>query len=187
MRATTCVVETEDLEEVTLGVAAIAAAIARTITITSPRWPDRPAEHPTDRTGVRVLRTPEYDVWLLRWPTGTGVTPHDHGASIGAFCVVDGSLLEHRWHAGMRTSRIIGPAETVTIGQGEVHDVIGLTDGSLSVHVYSPPLSSMNFYDESGTVVVRSEAVESDSFEEPEPVGMASGNVGNVGNALVGR
>jgi hypothetical protein len=184
MGVSTCVVEAEDLEEVTLGVAAVAAAIARTITLTSRRWPNRPAEHPTDRTGVRVLGTPDYDVWLLRWPVGTGVTPHDHGMSIGAFCVVDGSLLEHRWRAGERTSRVVGAAETVTIGQGAVHDVIGVTDGSLSVHVYSPPLASMNFYDDTGTVVVRSELVESDSFEEPEPAGPTVGTAGNVGTRL---
>jgi hypothetical protein len=152
--------EPENREDVADSVAEIAAAIARTITVTSGRWPKLPGEHPTDRTGVRVLATPDFDVWLLRWPTGTGVTPHDHGTSVGAFSVVHGSLVELRWRGGARTSRLIGPAETVTIGRGVVHDVIGVTDGSLSVHAYSPPLSLMNFYDEDGMFLVRSEAVD---------------------------
>ena len=148
-------------------IAEIAAAIARTITVTSDRWPRRPAEHPTDRTGVRVLTTEQYDVWLLRWLTGTGVTPHDHGESMGAFCVVRGSLLEVRWEHGGRTARTIDPTQTLTIGRGIVHDVIGAADGSLSVHVYSPPLSRMNFYDADATVVVGSEQVDTDAMVEP--------------------
>ena len=27
--------------------------------------------------GVRIYRTYDYDAWLLRWPPGTRVTPHD--------------------------------------------------------------------------------------------------------------
>ena len=170
MAVSTYVCESRDADEVALGVAAVAAAIARTITVTSRRWPRLPAECATHRTGVRVLSTPDYDVWLLRWPAGTGVTPHDHGTSVGAFCVVDGSLMEERWQAGARISRVIGPAETVIIGREVVHDVVGVIDGSLSVHVYSPPLSLMNFYDEDGMAVVRRETVESGCLEEPESV-----------------
>lgn len=151
--------ESEDAGTVAGYVGELARAIAHTITVTSARWPSFPVEHPTDRTGVRVLSNDLYDVWLLRWPTGTGVTPHDHGASIGAFSVVRGSLVEVRWRGAARTSQLIGSAETVTIGRGIVHDVIGATDGSLSVHVYSPPLACMNFYDEEGSVVVRCETI----------------------------
>ncbi len=153
-----------------------ASAIARTITVTSGRWPARPARHSTDRTGVRVLSTDDYDVWLLRWPAGTAVTPHDHGPSVGAFCVVRGSLVEMRWQDGQPAPRAVGPAETVTVGRGVVHDVIGVTDGSLSVHVYSPPLSLMNYYDDSGAVLVGSELV--GSADEHDATSVWTGVVG---------
>jgi Cysteine dioxygenase type I len=160
MDGTARIVESPGSQDVGSVVGEIAAAIARTITMTSGSWPERPAEHATDRTGIRVLSGHEYDVWLLRWPTGTSVTPHDHGSSIGGFCVVKGSLIESRWEHGALTSRMIGTGEAVTIDRGVVHDVVSISDGSLSVHVYSPPLTLMNFYDEEGRVVVRSETID---------------------------
>lgn len=142
-------------------VAEVAAAIAATLTVTSGRWPSLPAEHATDRTGARVLSTEAYDVWLLRWPQGTSVDPHDHGRSAGGFAVVAGALEEVRWRDGAPVSRVVLPGQSVTVGRGVVHDVVGLTRGALSVHVYTPPLREMAFYDPSGQNVVRRETVES--------------------------
>jgi quercetin dioxygenase-like cupin family protein len=142
-------------------VAGIAAAIAATLRSTPDRWGPQPEPHPTERTGVRVIAIDECDVWLLRWPSGTRVAPHDHGESVGAFSVVRGELLEVRWHAGAPVTRRVHDGETVDIDRGVVHDVVGATDGALSVHVYSPPLASMGFYDEEGAMLlVRQEVVD---------------------------
>ena len=128
----------------------IAACMARR-TIT---FADRVPVDPVQRTGMRLIGTDRYDVWLLRWPPGAGVSPHDHGDSAGAFSVVDGELTEVRWLGGATEARSITPGKVITIERGIVHDVIGGTISSLSVHVYSPPLTSMSYYGGTGEEAV---------------------------------
>lgn len=111
---------------------------------------------------IRVLATPHYDVWLLRWPVGTRVEPHDHGESAGVFRVVEGRLLELRWVDGRTVARHLVAGATLEISRGVVHDVVAESDRALSVHVYSPPLVTMRFYDKHGVQVVRSEQVDAE-------------------------
>lgn len=115
---------------------------------------------PIRRTGLRLVPTDDYDVWLLRWPPGTRVSPHDHGGSAGAFVVVSGELVELRWNDSIAASRIVGRGDIVTIEDGMVHDVVATNCLSYSVHVYSPPLAKMSFYDESGVEVMSQMVVE---------------------------
>jgi hypothetical protein len=95
-----------------------------------------------------MIATSDYDAWLLRWPAGTAVSPHDHGGSRGAFVVVSGELTELRWGpAGWRT-RLVREGDVVGIERDVVHDVVARGPApSLSVHAYSPPLAEMGFYD----------------------------------------
>ena len=95
---------------------------------------------------MRILWTPGYDVWLLRWPPGTRVTPHDHGESAGAFTVVEGELIELRWHSSSTECRLVGAGDFVSIARGVVHDVIATNQVAYSLHAYSPPLETMCFY-----------------------------------------
>jgi quercetin dioxygenase-like cupin family protein len=98
-----------------------------------------------------VIGTSQYDAWLLRWPPGAAVTPHDHGISLGAFVVVAGELTEVRWERRRRRARTLGVGDLASIDRGVVHDVIATSPTpSLSVHVYSPPLAVMGFYEEGG-------------------------------------
>lgn len=119
-----------------------------------------PPVDPTRRTSVLAYSTPDYDVWLLRWLHGTRVDPHDHGESAAAFSVVSGQLLEVRWEDGEPRQRRIGESAAITVDAGVVHDVVGATPSALSVHVYSPPLYEMGFYDPTGTRRVRTEEVD---------------------------
>ena len=134
----------------------IAAGLART----AQNWTDRIDEDSEHRTGLRLLATDAYDVWLLRWPPGTSVEPHDHGVSTGVFAVVTGELTEIRWVRGIRHARAVGPGEVIAVERGVVHDVVATADSSLSVHAYSPPLTWMSFYDDSGQEAVRHSAVD---------------------------
>jgi quercetin dioxygenase-like cupin family protein len=134
--------------------------MAAGLACTADAWADRLPEDPVFRTGLLLLASEDFDAWLLRWPPGTGVAPHDHGDSTGAFTVVTGELLEIRWTRGFRRSRLVSPGEVTTIDRGVVHDVIAPSERSLSVHVYSPPLTSMSFYDEFGQEAVRHMPVE---------------------------
>ena len=100
-----------------------------------------------ERSGVRILQTVDYDVWLLRWPPGTRVTPHDHGDSAGAFAVLEGELLELRWQTSLPECRLVTPGMMVSFKSGVVHDVVAANQVAYSVHAYSPPLETMSFYD----------------------------------------
>lgn len=105
---------------------------------------------PTFRTGLRLVETDDYDAWLLHWPAGTSVEPHDHGESKGVFTVVSGELTELRWHAGRCRPRQVRPGTLVSIPAGVVHDVLSPEGQSLSVHVYAPALVTMRFFDDDG-------------------------------------
>ena len=118
------------------------------------------ARSPRERTSLCLLATDEYDAWLLHWPVSTSVTPHDHGESAGAFTVVSGELTEVRWHGFVRRARLLVPGEVVAVPAGVVHDVIAPGPSpALSVHVYSPPLREMGFYDASGRELIDRQAV----------------------------
>lgn len=106
----------------------------------------------TNRRFARVLSTAHYDAWVIRWMTSAELTFHDHGDSSGIVQVVDGELVELRvnpqpyQHPRPRTVR---RGESVRISPATIHAVsnVAVTE-ALSVHVYSPPLSRMTFYQE---------------------------------------
>jgi quercetin dioxygenase-like cupin family protein len=106
-----------------------------------------PGNSAGERTGARVFQSTDYDVWLLRWPPDTRVTPHDHGDSAGAFMVVQGELMELRWHGSAPACRLVTAGETVSIERGVVHDVVATKEVAYSLHAYSPPLEAMSFYE----------------------------------------
>ena len=76
-----------------------------------------------------MARTPDFDAWLIAWPSGGKVELHDHGHSTGAVSVISGALVEavpvarrHRpprpWSATSCTR-----APRLGFGAGHVHDV----------------------------------------------------------------
>ena len=106
-----------------------------------------PSEDPEDRrSGVLLHATPSCDVWLLKWPPGTRVGPHDHGESVGVFAVIKGTLTELRWNGPIPEQRTVRAGEAVLVDRGVIHDVLAGNCTSYSIHVYSPPLTTMSFY-----------------------------------------
>jgi hypothetical protein len=122
-----------------------------------------------------VARTPDFDAWLIAWPSGVKVELHDHGSSTGALSVISGSLVESvpsRDDAGrlalVRHDLYAGA--TLGFGAGHVHDVVNESEGhALSLHIYSPGLTSMTFYDVEGDrLVVRGVERSDDGCGESE-------------------
>jgi hypothetical protein len=124
-------------------------------------WADLVVHDP----GVRWYR-PLYwsqacDVWLLCWLGGQGTDWHDHGGSSGSFGVADGSLIErYRVPSGRLARRRLGTGEAVAFGPGHVHDVAHGGEGpATSIHVYSPLLAVMTYYQPTDYGLIASETV----------------------------
>jgi quercetin dioxygenase-like cupin family protein len=101
------------------------------------------------------LSTDQYDAWLIGWPPGTGLDLHDHGGSTGAFTVVAGTLHETIAVGAALSTHRLRAGETARFGVGHVHAVRNDGDRpATSVHVYSPPLQSMDFYERGAAGVV---------------------------------
>jgi hypothetical protein len=100
-----------------------------------------------------MARTPDFDAWLIAWPSGGKVDLHDHGSSTGAVSVISGALVEAvPWRDD--TGRLsllhqeLRAGATLGFGAWHVHDLTNESDGhALSLHVYSPALTSMTYFD----------------------------------------
>jgi quercetin dioxygenase-like cupin family protein len=112
-----------------------------------------PAQVPPgdERRWVQLVATEEYDVWLIAWPSGASLGMHDHGGSSAAVQVVAGQLEErHLDHAapGVVRDRTLGAGDAISFGPTHVHALRNDADAeALSVHVYSPPLRHMSYFD----------------------------------------
>ncbi len=104
-------------------------------------------------------RTTEFELWLIHWPTDGGLVLHDHGGSSGAFYVVWGALDETsttRRGRALNRQRLTR-SEGKSFGPDHVHSVVNPGNTvATSIHAYSPPLTSMNFYETSPAGLVRS-------------------------------
>lgn len=105
-------------------------------------------EVPTERQCYRVLATEAYEAWVICWPSGGSLDLHDHGGSSGAFSVVSGELDEATIEDGVTVVRRYGSGSTTGFGASRIHAVANRGAAmATSVHVYSPPLGSMVYYE----------------------------------------
>jgi hypothetical protein len=113
--------------------------------------PPDPGPSAPGRRYARILTEPYADAWLIEWPPDAGIDLHDHGGAAGALHVVRGTLLEahvDRFYPGPLRYRQVRRGGAITFGPATVHDVVNAgTETALSVHVYSPTLDQMTFYD----------------------------------------
>jgi predicted metal-dependent enzyme (double-stranded beta helix superfamily) len=123
----------------------------------------------TQRRQWRLMaRTPDFDAWLIAWPSGGKVELHDHGNSAGAVSVISGALLEAvPWRDDTGRFSLVRQelqaGATLGFGVGHVHDVTNESARhALSLHVYSPPLTSMTFFALAGDQLVVREVAWSD-------------------------
>jgi mannose-6-phosphate isomerase-like protein (cupin superfamily) len=130
-----------------LGTAAlldIAAGLARAESL----WRPHAEADAERRRSVRVLATDTYEVWVLSWAPGQGVSLHDHGPSAGAFVVLEGELTEVVVTDGAMTSVARPSGSSTALPVGIVHDVLNSGPAAAtSLHVYSPPLTIMGVWD----------------------------------------
>lgn len=126
--------------------AVIATGLARTTPNAGHAWTEG-----TGRRYARLLETALYDTWLIAWSPSSRLELHDHGGSVGVVSVVSGRLVETSTdlrQPGPLHARVVLAGDTITIAATGVHGMSnpGPAD-ALSVHVYSPPLRAMTFFD----------------------------------------
>jgi predicted metal-dependent enzyme (double-stranded beta helix superfamily) len=138
----------------------------------------------TSRWSQRLHADAYLDIWLIGWAPTQSAELHDHGGSLGALTVVRGELTEWHWSGGRadRTGggtpgtipvapgsaadmvgsgpglrrRVLRAGRGAAFALGHVHDVSNRTlDSAVSVHAYSPPLSTMSYYDVDGETIRR--------------------------------
>jgi mannose-6-phosphate isomerase-like protein (cupin superfamily) len=126
----------------------ILADIATGIAAARPLW-GAVVRHDADcRQPVRLLSTERYEVWVIGWTSGQGVELHDHGASAGTFVVTSGTLTEVLPHSGGPVERSLEAGRVRHVPVGAVHDVVNRApEPATSIHVYSPPLTTMTYYE----------------------------------------
>jgi hypothetical protein len=128
----------------------------------------------------RLYRDGRVDVWLISWLPEQGTQLHDHGGSAGSFTVVEGQLSEavhvrHGAAAGTLRERRHRTDATVGFDGRHVHDVRNLDlRPAVSVHAYSPPLTSMTFYDLEKGKLVPFAALDTNDPETPSPTSARS-------------
>lgn len=125
----------------------------------------------SERWHQRLYRDQRVDLWLISWLPSQGTQLHDHGGSAGAFTVLSGTLTEavYQPRSPGEPLRDVthSPSSSVGFGARYVHDVRNISDlPAVSVHAYSRPLTTMNFYDFDGAGLNRIATV---ATEDPEP------------------
>jgi len=133
-------------------------------------WQDLVVEDPDHRWYLPLHRSEICDVWLLAWLPGQDTDWHDHGGSSGSLCVADGVLLEQlRTGGGHRVrTRRLSASERIFFGPAHVHNVShsGVAP-AVSIHAYSPPLTTMTYYELTPVGLVANETVRVISPEGP--------------------
>jgi hypothetical protein len=122
-------------------------------------WPE--ARFSGQRSWRLAALTPDFDAWVIAWPSGSQVDLHDHGRSSGAVVVLEGALVEttpQRNDSGRleMERHELRKGMTQRLGPGHIHDVSNEADAiTLSLHVYHPPLVTMTNYDLGDNQLVR--------------------------------
>jgi hypothetical protein len=113
-------------------------------------WGDL-VEHDEDRRiYVRIHRDAALDAWLICWSGTQDTGLHDHDLSSGAVRVVTGELSEDRLVMG--EPGVVSSTHAAGAGfcfdSSRIHDVRnGAAGQSVSLHLYSPPLERMGYYE----------------------------------------
>lgn len=124
----------------------VAAALGKR----SDLWRDLVAVDFEERWSERIFDGVNYDVWILAWQTAQGTDWHDHGGSAGGYFVAEGTLREFFRHGDCPApiSQLREAGSGMSFGSRHIHDMQHAGEATaVSVHVYSPPIAEMTFYD----------------------------------------
>lgn len=122
-------------------------ALASELALRPELWQHHLAFDGDHRVYVSLHRDTHVDVWLLCWTPENDTGFHDHDVSSGAVAVVAGTLVEHNLAVGDETIETeVTAGQVFSFGPDHIHRLTGAEHGSVSVHVYSPPLWRLGQY-----------------------------------------
>jgi hypothetical protein len=126
---------------------------AETIGAATSVWEPLVRHDPDRRHYVQLHRDPHVDVWLICWTNDQDTGFHDHDVSSGAVYVCNGELAEDRFELSdgvLRRVAVARPRGTAfDFDASHVHCVrhAGGQEPAVSIHVYSPALWRMGYYE----------------------------------------
>ena len=123
--------------------------VARHLAGDRDRWLSRVEHHADQRWFERVAVAEDHDVWLIGWDAFQGVDLHDHGQAVGVLYVVDGELVETSTSSApdALVEQTLPAGTARAFGADHVHRVVNPSARpATSLHLYSPPLTTMGFY-----------------------------------------
>ena len=127
---------------------ALLAKVAWVLAADEQMWRGTVRHDPDERCPVRLLATERYEVWVIGWTTDQQARLHDHGGSTGALVVTAGELVEVVPRSGALVEHRLPRGALRAFPVGTVHDVVNRgRQPATSIHVYSPPLTTMTYYD----------------------------------------
>jgi Cysteine dioxygenase type I len=107
----------------------------------------------SERHYVRLRRDHHLEAWLLCWMPSQDTGLHDHDLSGGAVRVVQGRICEDRMVLGRAQldSTEYAAGESFHFDASRIHNVRHAGEGpATSLHLYSPPLWRMGYYESGG-------------------------------------
>jgi hypothetical protein len=113
-----------------------------------------------ERHYVQLYRDPHVDIWLICWTNQQDTGYHDHDRSSGAVRIVEGELVEDRFEFGEESLRVAStrhrPGALFEFDASHIHRLRHERgEFATSLHVYSPALWRMGYYDEDPTGLLR--------------------------------
>jgi Cysteine dioxygenase type I len=115
-------------------------------------WRGEVRHDPGQRIYIELYRDTHLDVWMICWLDDQKTGYHDHDVSSGAVYVVEGTLVEDRFHFGVRglthASRKRRAGDPFDFDAAYIHGIRHAGGPpATSIHCYSPPLWRMGYYD----------------------------------------
>lgn len=104
-------------------------------------------------TRTRVFGNGFVEVLIIGWLPRQESWIHDHDGSVGAVCVVEGTVEEtkFRWDKGLlsvASKNSASEGAVVSVIEPDIHQLRNSEDCcAVSVHVYAPPLAGLTIYD----------------------------------------
>jgi hypothetical protein len=128
-------------------------SLASTIAADRASWEPHVRHDAEERYFRQLHRDPHLDVWLICWTHQQETGLHDHDVSSGAVHVCRGDLFEDRLElrdGALERASIPRPeGETFDFDASHVHCIRHPDGGgpAVSIHVYSPALWRMGYYE----------------------------------------